>query len=89
VVKGENLQLGAIYRLLLWAIRLWASYKGGSEQLPEESEYSPMQVKVGDYVLFGKYAGTSIKFNGEDFIMVRQADCFMADGEKSQVTENL
>ena len=31
-------------------------------------------VKVGDKVVFGKYAGTEIKYEGEDFIIVKQGD---------------
>lgn len=33
-----------------------------------------MTVKPGDLVLFGKYAGTDIKLNGEDLIVMRESD---------------
>lgn len=33
-----------------------------------------MQVKVGDTVLFSKYAGSEFKINGEEVVIVRQAD---------------
>jgi len=33
-----------------------------------------MEVKVGDKVLFSKYAGTEIKHQGEEVIIVRQSD---------------
>lgn len=33
-----------------------------------------MQVKVGDTVIFQKYAGTEVKLDGEEFIVVKQAD---------------
>ena len=33
-----------------------------------------MQVKVGDKVLYSKYAGTEVKLDGEEFIVVRQND---------------
>ena len=33
-----------------------------------------MQVKVGDTVIFSKYAGTEIKLEDEEFIVVRQSD---------------
>ena len=33
-----------------------------------------MTVKVGDKVITGKYAGTEIKFDGEEYIIVRQSD---------------
>ncbi len=34
----------------------------------------PMTVKVGDKVIYGKYAGTELKLNGKDYIMMREAD---------------
>ncbi len=34
----------------------------------------PMTVKVGDVVLYGKYAGTEISFEGNDFLIMREAD---------------
>ena len=33
-----------------------------------------MQVKVGDVVLYGKYAGTELNVDGTDFLMMRQSD---------------
>ena len=33
-----------------------------------------MEVKVGDQVLYGKYAGTEIKIDGEEYTIVRQSD---------------
>ena len=33
-----------------------------------------MVVKVGDNVLYGKYAGTEIEFEGEKYLMMRQSD---------------
>jgi chaperonin GroES len=34
----------------------------------------PMELKVGDEVLYGKYAGTEITIEGKDFLMMRQSD---------------
>ena len=34
----------------------------------------PMTVKVGDKVLYGKYAGTEFKFEGADYLIMREAD---------------
>ena len=36
----------------------------------------PMTVKVGDKVLYGKYAGTELKLDGKDFLIVKEADLF-------------
>jgi chaperonin GroES len=34
----------------------------------------PMEVKVGDEVLYGKYSGTEISVDGNDYLIVRQSD---------------
>jgi len=34
----------------------------------------PLQVKVGDRVLYGKYAGTEIKKDGKEYLIVRESD---------------
>ena len=34
----------------------------------------PMQLSVGDEVLYGKYAGTDIELEGEKYLMMRQSD---------------
>jgi|TARA_R100000455_G_C6220512_1_gene85139 chaperonin GroES len=36
----------------------------------------PLQLKVGDRVLFGKYAGQSVKVNGEEVLVIREEDIF-------------
>ena len=39
---------------------------------PEE----PMTVAVGDSVLYGKYAGTEFKYEGKDYLIMRESDIF-------------
>ena len=34
----------------------------------------PMTVKSGDTVLYGKYAGTELKFEGKDYLIMRESD---------------
>jgi chaperonin GroES len=34
----------------------------------------PMELKVGDVVLYGKYSGTEINSDGKDYLMMRQSD---------------
>ena len=34
----------------------------------------PITVKVGDTVLYGKYAGTELKLEGKDYLIIREAD---------------
>jgi len=36
----------------------------------------PMTVKVGDAVLYGKYAGTELKLDSKDYLIMRESDIF-------------
>lgn len=36
----------------------------------------PMTVKVGDMVLYGKYAGTEVSIEGKDYLIMRESDIF-------------
>lgn len=36
----------------------------------------PLSVKVGDVVLYGKYAGTEIHLDGKDYLIMRESDIF-------------
>lgn len=36
----------------------------------------PMTVAVGDTILYGKYAGTEINFQGRDYLIMRESDIF-------------
>lgn len=36
----------------------------------------PMTVKVGDSVLYGKYAGTELTIDGEDYLIMKETDIF-------------
>lgn len=46
----------------------------GNGKKTEDGKVLPLDVKVGDTVLFGKYAGTEIKVDGEEFLMMREDD---------------
>jgi chaperonin GroES len=46
----------------------------GSGKVTEDGKRIPLQVKEGDRVLFGKYAGTDIKMNGEEHLIMREDD---------------
>ena len=46
----------------------------GQGRVNEEGKLRPLDVKKGDRVLFGKYAGTEIKIDGDDFLMMREED---------------
>jgi chaperonin GroES len=36
----------------------------------------PLTVKVGDNVLYGKYAGTEIQIDGKDYLIMRESDIY-------------
>ena len=40
----------------------------------DDSKLQPLDVKVGDRVLFGKWSGTEIKIDGEDFVVMKESD---------------
>jgi chaperonin GroES len=46
----------------------------GNGKITEDGKVLPLDVKVGDKVLFGKYSGTEVKVDGEDFLMMREDD---------------
>ncbi|MCL6432409.1 MAG: co-chaperone GroES [Armatimonadota bacterium] len=46
----------------------------GPGALTEDGRRLPMDVKVGDRVLFAKYAGTEVKIGDEEYLILRQSD---------------
>ena len=46
----------------------------GKGKISEEGKVRPLDVKAGDRILFGKYSGTEIKLDGEDFIIMREEE---------------
>jgi chaperonin GroES len=48
----------------------------GKGALNKDGKLTPLEVKKGDTVLFGKYAGTEIKIGGEVHLIVREDDIF-------------
>ena len=46
----------------------------GPGKMSEPAPRMALQLKEGDRVLFGKYAGTEIKMEGEEFLMMREED---------------
>jgi chaperonin GroES len=46
----------------------------GPGKKDDKGTVSPMDVKVGDRVLFGKYAGTTVKIDGEELLVMREED---------------
>jgi chaperonin GroES len=46
----------------------------GSGKVLEDGKKAPLEVKKGDRILFGKYAGTEIKIDGTEYLMMREED---------------
>jgi chaperonin GroES len=46
----------------------------GKGKKTEDGKIIPMDVNVGDKVLFGKYSGTEIKLEGQDYLIMREDD---------------
>ncbi|MFH1867976.1 MAG: co-chaperone GroES [Candidatus Omnitrophota bacterium] len=46
----------------------------GKGKVLESGKTEPVEVKVGDKVLYGKYSGTEIKVDGDDHLIVREED---------------
>ena len=46
----------------------------GKGKVTEEGKVMPLDVKVGDKVLFGKYAGTEVKVEGEELLVMKEDD---------------
>jgi len=46
----------------------------GAGKLLETGQRIPIDLKAGDRILFGKYAGTEIKLNGEEYLILREDD---------------
>ncbi|MGE5354590.1 MAG: co-chaperone GroES [Acidobacteriota bacterium] len=48
----------------------------GQGKVSEEGKVSALTVKVGDTVLYGKYSGTEVSIDGEEYLIMRESDIF-------------
>ena len=46
----------------------------GKGKVNDEGKLTPLDVKVGDKILFGKYSGSEIKIDGEEHLIMREED---------------
>ena len=46
----------------------------GNGKVQEDGKVRPLDIKAGDNILFSKYAGTEIKIDGEDHLILREED---------------
>jgi chaperonin GroES len=55
----------------------------GPGKLTDEGKRTPMDVKAGDRVLMGKYSGSEIKLDGDDFVILREDEILaVVNGKK-------
>ena len=52
----------------------------GNGKILENGTKVPLDVKVGDKILFGKYSGTDIKIDGEEFLILREDEVLAVIG---------
>ena len=53
----------------------------GTGRVNDEGKTIPLDVKAGEHVLIGKYAGTEIKLDGEEYLIVREDEILgLAEG---------
>lgn len=46
----------------------------GKGKVREDGTIQPLDLRAGDRILFGKYSGTEIKIDGEDYLIMREDD---------------
>jgi chaperonin GroES len=46
----------------------------GTGKILEDGKTRPLDVKVGDRILFGKYSGTTVKIEGTEYLVMREED---------------
>jgi chaperonin GroES len=46
----------------------------GNGRIGDDGSLVPMELKVGDRILFSKYGGTDVKIDGNDYLIMRQDD---------------
>ena len=52
----------------------------GPGRTSDDGKAIKLEVKVGDKVLYGKYSGTEVKVEGEDYLIMRESDIFAVIG---------
>jgi chaperonin GroES len=68
--------------MTVWSSNVWKKRRRvrgkviavGKGKVNEQGDVRPLDVKVGDMVLFGKYSGSEIKVDGDEVLMMREDD---------------
>jgi chaperonin GroES len=48
----------------------------GPGRVSDDGKKIPMEVKVGDKILYGKYSGTEVTYDGVEYLIMRESDIF-------------
>jgi chaperonin GroES len=48
----------------------------GKGRISEDGKVTPLSVKVGDEVLYGKYSGTELNLDGKEYLIMRESDIY-------------
>jgi chaperonin GroES len=56
----------------------------GKGKVREDGGVTPLDVQVGDKVLFGKYAGTDVTLDGEEYVILREEDILAVSGKSKK-----
>lgn len=60
----------------------------GAGKVLQDGSVRPVQLKVGDHVLFGKYGGQTVKLDGEELLVLREEDVFgVLEGGAAQLKQ--
>jgi chaperonin GroES len=58
----------------------------GPGKVSDDGKLIPMDLKVGDIVIYSKYGGTEIKVDGDELIILRESDILAKKGESEKQT---
>ncbi|MCW5900283.1 MAG: co-chaperone GroES [Flavobacteriales bacterium] len=48
----------------------------GSGRVADDGKVTPLSVKAGDEILYGKYSGTELNYDGKDYLIMRESDIY-------------
>ncbi len=48
----------------------------GPGRVSDDGKKIPMEVKIGDKILYGKYSGTEVTYDGVEYLIMRESDIF-------------
>jgi chaperonin GroES len=48
----------------------------GKGRVSEDGKFSPLELKVGDKILYGKYSGTEVTVDGTEYLIMRESDVY-------------